>query len=346
MNSKRIKKFLKSYVLICVFFIISILSGCQTDQVISNNPKDNKLLTNEQSLMRFMRRDILFGAAKYHLIPDTRNIDNYKAISFSNINEKNSFTITMDKKFEGHDDDWLRIGEQNQRWELANKDNPIYLSRKPIYIKYKFKISDHSPNGTGGTFFQIIANNNKSRILPWLKLKYDNNKVQIDLNLVKEVFWLNGDTENTNFDKKSYRFSVGDFADFKESRTFKFKILPSRGRDGELIVWLDNKKIFELYGPNFTIGNAYSFKLGYYRWLDFQNNVETGKLTINSFGYHKNCNIVLSISECEYLPQMKFSSTSVPYRLSHWRSEEHGKSVTKVIKYTKKIPDFVIKKLY
>ena len=34
-----------------------------------------------------------------------------------------------------------------------------------------------------------------------------------------------------------------------------------------LIAWLGNKKIFEVYGPNFTIGDGYTFKWGFYSCL-------------------------------------------------------------------------------
>ena len=327
---------------ISFLLMLGLMVSCQTVQITSNNPQINTKLMTDNIILRFLRQEILFGSAKYQLKPDTRNIGNNKAINLYDQNDIKALSITMDKQFEGHRDDWLRIGEQNQRWELANKDNPIYLSKKPIYIKYNFKITEHDTKDTGGTFFQIIANNNKSRILPWLKLKYYGDQVQLDLNLVKEVFWLTGDPENTNFDKKSYRFKLGHFKDFTDFRTLKLKILPSENNNGEIIAWIDDKRIFELYGPNFTIGNAYSFKLGYYRWLDYKENVETGHLIIKSFGYHKNCKLVLTGSECEYLSKTRESRASVPNKVSYWRSHEHGKKITKTIRYKKKIPNFYI----
>ena len=119
-------------------------------------------------------------------------------------------------------------------------------------------------NNLGGSLFQVIANKGNSRLLPWMKFQYSDNRLAHQINFTKEVFYLQGDPDNTNFDKIGYKFYLGNVKDYKDYRTLSLKILASKKENGEIIGWLDDKRIFEVYGPNFTIGNGYTFKWGFY----------------------------------------------------------------------------------
>ena len=107
----------------------------------------------------------------------------------------------------------------------------------------------------------------------------------------------------SNFDKVTYKFPLGTVDQFKNYRTISFKILASKEDNGEVIAWVDNKKVFEVYGPNFTIGNGYTFKWGFYRWLkdSFLNETPTQSLTVKEFGFSDKCEEILDQNKSNVL---------------------------------------------
>ena len=217
--------------------------------------------------------------------------------------------------------------------------------KNSVYIKYVFKLSKFDPGRTGGSFFQVIANNNKSRLLPWMKIQYDGFEVFLTLALTREVFYLSGDLDNSNFDKISYKFYLGTLHDFRDFRTIDIKIIPSKSDNGEVILWLDGEKKVELYGTNFTIGNAFTFKLGQYKFFEgtSASSVQTSSLFIKKFGYDKKCEIILSQNQCSYSSATRQSYSKLFGSNSSRRDRHHGKKVAKSIKFKKELPGFNIK---
>ena len=214
-----------------------------------------------------------------------------------------------------------------------------------MYVKYTFKLNDFPIHpAVGGSFFQVIANKGNSRLLPWMKLEYRGNSVVHQLNFTKEVFYLKGDPENSNFDKISYKFPLGTVDQFKNYRTVSFKILASKEDNGEILAWVDNKKVFEVYGPNFTIGNGYTFKWGFYRWLKdaLLKETPTQSLTVKEFGFSDKCEEILDQDKCSYSSKSKESVSYVRYRKSSYRMPTYGKKITKSIKWTKPLPEIKI----
>jgi len=73
---------------------------------------------------------------------------------------------------------------------------------------------------------------------------------------------------------------------------------------GELIMWLNDEKIIELFGPNVVVGEGTKFKVGVYRWLNKKSKGPTS-LTIKEFSYSENCEEVLDGEKCNYDPVKK-----------------------------------------
>lgn len=293
---------------------------------------------------KFLKKEILIGKAKKELSKENRSISKKKTLSIHQDEDGKAIKITLDTKFKGHKNDWERTGERNQRWEIANKKKPRKF-KKPTYIKYTFKLNEFPIHpAVGGSFFQVIANKGSSRLLPWMKLQYRGNEVVHQLNFTKEVFYLKGDPENSNFDKVSYKFPLGSVDQFKNYRTISFKILASKEDNGELIGWIDNKKVFEVYGPNFTIGDGYTFKWGFYRWLKdaLLNETPTQSLTVKEFGFSDKCEEILDQDKCLYKSENKESISYVRYRKYSHRSNTYGKKITKSIKWKKPLPEIKI----
>ena len=293
---------------------------------------------------KFLKEKVLLGKASSELKNDTRSISKKKALSIFEDIDGRAIKITLDAKFKGNKKDWERTGERNQRWEMANKKKPRKF-KKPVYVKYTFKLDDFPMHpSVGGSFFQVIANEGNSRLLPWMKLQYRGNEVLHQLNFTKEVFYLKGDPENSNFDKVSYKFPLGNIDQFKNYRTLSFKILASKKNNGELIAWIDDKKVFEVYGANFTIGDGYTFKWRFYRWLKdvFLNETPTQFLTVKEFGFDDKCEKILDQDKCTYESKSKESVSYVRYRKSSFRMPTYGKKITKSIKWTKPLPEIKI----
>jgi len=313
---------------ILIFFIILPI-----DSNASENP------------YKFLKKEVLKGKAKKELKNDTRSISKKKALSIYEDADGKAIKITLDTKFKGHKNDWERTGERNQRWEMANKKRPRKF-KKPVYIKYKFKLNDFPIHpAVGGSLFQVIANKGESRLLPWMKLQYYGDKIVHQLSFTKEVFYLKGDPENSNFDKVSYKFELGPVTHFKDYRTISFKILASKEDNGEVVAWIDNKKVFEVYGPNFTIGNGYTFKWGFYRWLlnSFLNETPPQSLTVKEFSYSDKCEEILDQDKCSYVSKNRQSVSYVKFRKTSHRSSTHGKEIAKSIKWKKPLPEIQMK---
>ena len=293
---------------------------------------------------KFLKKEVLIGKAKSEMKNDTRSISKKKALSIFEDSDGKAIKITLDTKFKGHKNDWERTGERNQRWETANKKKPRKF-KKPVYIKYTFKLNDFPTHpAVGGSLFQVIANKGTSRLLPWMKLIFSGDRIVHQVNFTKEVFYLKGDPENSNFDKVSYKFPLGSVDQFKNYRTISFKILASKDDNGEIIAWIDDKKVFEVYGANFTIGNGYTFKWGFYRWLKdaFLDETPIQSLTVKEFGFSDKCKEILDEDKCSYASKSKESVSYVKYRKSSYRMPTYGKKITKSIKWTKPLPEIRI----
>ena len=228
---------------------------------------------------------------------------------------------------------------------MANAKKPRKFE-KPTYVKYKFKLNEFPvKNNLGGSLFQVIANKGNSRLLPWMKFQYSDNRLIHQINFTKEVFYLQGDPDNTNFDKIGYKFYLGYVEDYKDYRTLSLKILASKKENGEIIGWLDDKRIFEVYGPNFTIGNGYTFKWGFYRWLEQMSleTIPTQSVTVKEFGFSDKCEKILDQEKCSYSSDIKDSVSYVRLKKSFWRDKTHGKKISKSIKWKKPLPEIKMK---
>ena len=294
---------------------------------------------------KFLKKEILIGKAKKELINDTRSISKKKALSIIEDNNGKAIKITLDTKFKGHKDDWKRTGQRNQRWEMANAKKPRKF-KKPVYVKYKFKLNEFPIKyGLGGSLFQVIANKDNSRLLPWMKFQYSDDRIAHQINFTKEVFYLKGDPDNSNFDKIGYKFYLGYVEDYKDYRTLSLKILASKKDNGEIIGWLDDQRIFEIYGPNFTIGNGYTFKWGFYRWLEQMalDKIPTQSVTVKEFGFSDSCEQILDEGKCSYSSGTRESISYVKTKKSSWRDSTHGKKISKSIKWDKPLPEIKMK---
>ena len=121
--------------------------------------------------------------------------------------------------------------------------------------------------------------------------------------------------------------------------------MASKKDNGEIIGWLDNQRIFEVYGPNFTIGNGYTFKWGFYRWLEQMalDKIPTQSVTVKEFGFSDSCEQILDEGKCSYSSGTRESISYVKTKKSSWRDSTHGKKISKSIKWDKPLPEIKMK---
>ena len=73
----------------------------------------------------------------------------------------------------------------------------------------------------------------------------------------------------------------------------------AKDKNGEYIMWLNDEKVVEIYGPNMAVGEGIKYRIGLYRWLNKKSKGPTS-LTIKEFSYSENCEEVLDSSKCNY----------------------------------------------
>jgi len=263
---------------------------------------------DKNKALKFLKSEILGADAQTNMEKSLRAIkQTKKVLSIVDENGEKAVEIKITKKLKGHKDDWNNSQQRSQRWELDTKNKDYIKHGIPLYAKYTFKLDDKSK--AEGSILQTVGTDKKGvPILPSTHIAYwseedDDKRVVFSYWLVKRVA-RPCDEDNLWFDKTTYYFTLGYQKEFKNFNTIAFKYIPSKDKNGELIMWLNDEKIIELFGPNVVVGEGTKFKLGVYRWLNKKSKGPTS-LTIKEFSYSENCEEVLDGEKCNYDPVKK-----------------------------------------
>ena len=254
---------------------------------------------SKQNPLKVFKNEILGADAKKMEISRRSIKKTKKVLSIVEDGNDKAVKIKISKKLKGHKDDWNNTGGRTQRWELDSKD--YYRHGTVIYGKYTFKLDDKSR--ADGSIFQSVGVDKKgSPIVPSTQIVYwsedDNKEIVLSYHLVnKAAYPCNED--NSFFEKISYYFTLGSQKTFENFRTIAFKHVPSSDKNGEYIMWLNDEKIIEIYGPNMAVGEGAKYRIGLYRSLNKKSKGPTS-LTIKEFSYSENCEEVLDSSKCNY----------------------------------------------
>ena len=253
--------------------------------------------------LKFLKSEILGADAQTNMEKSLRAIKKTKKVlSIVEENGEKAVEIKITKKLKGHKDDWNNTGGRSQRWELDTKNEDYIKHGIPIYAKYTFKLDDESK--AEGSILQTVGTDKKGvPLLPSTQIAYwseedDDKRIVLSYHLVNKVAYPCNE-DNSFFEKTTYYFTLGYQKQFKNFNTIAFKYIPSRDKNGEYIMWLNDEKIIEIYGPNVAVGEGTKFKFGLYRWLNKKSKKPTS-LTIKEFSYSENCEEVLDSSKCNY----------------------------------------------
>ena len=286
-----------------------------------------QLFAASKSPLKIFKKEILGGDAKKKMALAYDSLTKHKEILHYNKDEK-AIEITLDYSMKGHPEDWDLSDEQAQRWEFVTKKKNFYKLGKEVYLKYKFKVNpglNHSAN-----IWQIVGTQNDGNIIyPAMQIMYTTNKddlpnrVQFYFQQIEEVFWTDKDPTANRYKKSMYSFDMGSLTRFKkEYQTILFKIKPSKGEDGELIMWVNGERTLEVYGPNLTLDltGGIAFKIGLYRYWNTEEAkrdsklIEPTTLSIKEYIISKDCEKVMDKEKCDYKPKERVSRTQYKYK--------------------------------
>ena len=286
-----------------------------------------QLFAASKNPLKIFKKEILGGEAKKKMALAYDSLTKHKDILRYNEDEK-AIEITLDYSMKGHPEDWDLSDEQAQRWEFVTKKKKFYKLGKEVYLKYKFKVNpglNHDAN-----IWQIVGTQNDGNIIyPAMQIMYTTNKddlpnrVQFYFQQIEEVFWTDKDPTANRYKKSMYSFDMGSLTRFKkEYQTILFKIKPSKGEDGELIMWVNGERTLEVYGPNLTLDltGGIAFKIGLYRYwsTDLAKRdpklIEPTTLSIKEYVISKDCEKVMEKEKCDYKPKERVSRTQYKYK--------------------------------
>ena len=221
------------------------------------------------------KKDILGEEAKKKMSLAYDSLTKHKEILNYNEDEE-AVEITLDYSMKGHPEDWDLSDDQAQRWEFVTKRKNYHKLGKEVYLKYTFKLNagqNHSAN-----IWQVVGTKKGGEIIyPSMQIMYTTdeddlpNRMQFYYKQIEEVYWTDIDPVANRFKQKLYKFDLGSLTAFKkEYSTALFKIKPSKKDDGEFIMWLNDERVIEFYGPNMILDKTggIAFKIGLYRYWD------------------------------------------------------------------------------
>ena len=295
--------------------------------------------------LNIFKNEILKEEAKKKMSLAYDSLKKHKQILNYNKDEE-AIEITLDYSMEGHPEDWNLSDDQAQRWEFVTKKKNYHKLGKEIYLKYKFKLKagqNHSAN-----IWQVVGTKKGGEIIyPSMQIRYTTdeddlpNRMEFYFKQIEEVYWTDIDPAANRFKQKMYKFDLGSLSAFKkEYSTALFKIKPSKKEDGEFIMWLNDERVIEFYGPNMILDKTggIAFKIGLYRFWDANqdsNLIEPSTLSIKEYTISKDCKKVMDKEKCDYKSNDKIARSK--YKYKYRENEIMPKGAKKIKRITSKV---------
>ena len=275
--------------------------------------------------LKIFKKEILGGDAKKKMALAYDSLTKHKEILHYNKDEE-AIEITLDYSMKGHPEDWDLSDDQAQRWEFVTKKKNYHKLGKEVYLKYIFKLNagqNHSAN-----IWQVVGTKKGGEIIyPSMQIRYTTdeddlpNRVQFYYKQIEEVFWTDIDPSANRFKSTTYKFDIGSLHAFnKRYQTALFKIKPSKKDDGEFIMWLNDERVIEFYGPNMILDKTggIAFKIGLYRYWNAKLDskmIEPSVLSIKEYAISKDCQKIMDKDKCKYKSKDNVPKTKYKYRV-------------------------------
>ena len=295
--------------------------------------------------LKKFKKDILGEEAKKKMSLAYDSLTKHKEILNYNEDEE-AVEITLDYSMKGHPEDWDLSDDQAQRWEFVTKRKNYHKLGKEVYLKYTFKLNagqNHSAN-----IWQVVGTKKGGEIIyPSMQIMYTTdeddlpNRMQFYYKQIEEVYWTDIDPVANRVKQKLYKFDLGSLTAFKkEYSTALFKIKPSKKDDGEFIMWLNDERVIEFYGPNMILDKTggIAFKIGLYRFWDANqdpNITEPSTLSIKEYIISKDCEKIMDKEKCDYKSKDKIARSKYKYKFR--QNEIMPEGAKKIKRITSKV---------
>ena len=295
--------------------------------------------------LKIFKKEILGDDAKKEMTLAYDSLTKHKEILNYNKDEE-AIEITLDYSMKGHSEDWDLSDDQAQRWEFVTKKKNYHKLGKEIYLKYTFKLKagqNHSAN-----IWQVVGTKKGGEIIyPSMQIRYTTdeddlpNRMEFYFKQIEEVYWTDIDPAANRFKQKMYKFDLGSLSAFKkEYSTALFKIKPSKKEDGEFIMWLNDERVIEFYGPNMILDKTggIAFKIGLYRFWDANqdsNLIEPSTLSIKEYTISNDCKKIMDKEKCDYKSNDKISRSK--YKYKYRENEIMPEGAKKIKRITSKV---------
>ena len=304
----------------------------------------NVFAENVDTLKKF-KKDILGEEAKKKMSLAYDSLTKHKQILNYNTDEE-AVEITLDYSMKGHPEDWDLSDDQAQRWEFVTKRKNYHKLGKEVYLKYTFKLNagqNHSAN-----IWQVVGTKKGGEIIyPSMQIRYTTdeddlpNRMEFFYKQIEEVYWTDIDPVANRVKQKLYKFDLGSLSAYKkEFSTAYFKIKPSKKEDGEFIMWLNDERVIEFYGPNMILDKTggIAFKIGLYRFWDANqdpNITEPSTLSIKEYIISKDCEKIMDKEKCDYKSEDKIARSKYKYKFR--QNEIMPEGAKKIKRITSKV---------
>ena len=295
--------------------------------------------------LKKFKKEILGEEAKKKMSLAYDSLTKHKQILNYNEDEE-AVEITLDYSMKGHPEDWDLSDDQAQRWEFVTKRKNYHKLGKEVYLKYTFKLNagqNHSAN-----IWQVVGTKKGGEIIyPSMQIRYTTdeddlpNRMEFFFKQIEEVYWTDIDPVANRFKQKFYKFDLASLSAFKkEFSTAYFKIKPSKKEDGEFIMWLNDERVIEFYGPNMILDKTggIAFKIGLYRYWDANqdpNITEPSTLSIKEYIISKDCKKIMDKEKCDYKSKDKIARSKYKYKIRD--SEYMPEGAKKIKRITSKV---------
>ena len=295
--------------------------------------------------LKKFKKEILGEEAKKKMSLAYDSLTKHKKILNYNEDEQ-AVEITLDYSMKGHPEDWDLSDDQAQRWEFVTKRKNYHKLGKEVYLKYTFKLNagqNHSAN-----IWQVVGTKKGGEIIyPSMQIRYTTdeddlpNRMEFFYKQIEEVYWTDIDPVANRVKQKLYKFDLGSLSAYKkEFSTAYFKIKPSKKEDGEFIMWLNDERVIEFYGPNMILDKTggIAFKIGLYRYWDANqdpNITEPSTLSIKEYIISKDCKKIMDKEKCDYKSKDKIARSKYKYKIRD--SEYMPEGAKKIKRITSKV---------
>ena len=115
---------MKSFFIIFIFSFSTLFSSCFASTLFQSSSEGEN----------FLLKSSLIGNFKKNVKKSSRNSKGKNIIEIVEVDGENFAQITLSYKDNGHESDWNRVGERNQRWGIEEKKKSFDIGKTYYFL--------------------------------------------------------------------------------------------------------------------------------------------------------------------------------------------------------------------